>query len=156
VAILTSLAFAAALPADTPDVSGVDPVQTAFDKLVRAATDADWPSVLAAGEELTSLADDAVSKVTEAARCHGEVRVRRACNELLTSAFANDERAIDTVIRFGLTYERLRAEAAALATAGETASSRARVEEALRLAPAEAVWARDRLTEMHNRFESLG
>ena len=38
-------------------------------------------------------------------------------------------------------YERLRAEAAALAVAGETASSRARVEEALRLAPAEAVWA---------------
>jgi hypothetical protein len=97
-----------------------------------------------------------VPKVTEAARSHGEARVRRACYELLTSAFAKDERAIDTVVRFGLTYERLRAEVAALAAAGETASSRARVEEALRLAPAEAVCARDRLTEMQNRFESLG
>ena len=41
-------------------------------------------------------------KVTEAARSHGEARVRRACYELLTSAFAKDERAVDTVIRFGL------------------------------------------------------
>jgi hypothetical protein len=132
------------------------PGANGFDKLVRAATGADWPSVLAAREELTSLADDAVPKVTEAARSHGEARVRRACYELLTSAFAKDERAIDTVVRFGLTYERLRAEAVALAAAGRTASSRAPVEEALRLAPAEAVWARDRLTEMHNCFESLG
>jgi hypothetical protein len=53
-------------------------------------------------------------------------------------------------------YERLRAEAAALAAAGDTASSRARVDEALRLAPAEAVWLRDRLTEMQNRLESSG
>jgi hypothetical protein len=54
------------------------------------------------------------------------------------------------------TYERLRAEAAALAAAGETASSRARVAQALRLAPAEAVWVRDRLTEMQNRLEHSG
>jgi hypothetical protein len=54
VALLSSLAFAAALPADTPDVSGVDPVQMAFDKLVRAATGTNWPSELAAREELTS------------------------------------------------------------------------------------------------------
>ena len=53
-------------------------------------------------------------------------------------------------------YERLRAEAAALAAAGETSSSRARVEEALRLAPAAAVSARDRLTEMQNRLEEFG
>jgi hypothetical protein len=120
VALLSSLAFAAALPADTPDVSGVDPVQMALDKLVRAATGPDWSSELAAREELASLADDAVPKVTEAARSNGEVRVRRACYELLTSAFAKDDRAIDTVIRFGLTYERLRAEAASLAAAGKT------------------------------------
>jgi hypothetical protein len=52
------------------------------------------------------------------------------------------------------TYERLRAEAAADAAAGEIASARARVEEALRLAPIEAVWPRDRLTEMRTRLES--
>jgi hypothetical protein len=51
-------------------------------------------------------------------------------------------------------YERLRAEAAADAAAGEIASARARVDEALRLAPIEAVWPRDRLTEMRRRLES--
>jgi hypothetical protein len=51
-------------------------------------------------------------------------------------------------------YERLRAEAAAEAAEGETASARARVEDALRLVPAEAVWVRDRLTEMQRRLES--
>jgi hypothetical protein len=102
VALLSSLAFAAALPADKPDVPGVDPVQTAFDKLVRAATGTDWPSELAARQELTALAREAVPKVTEAARSHGEARVRRSCYELLTSAFAKDERAVDTVVRFGL------------------------------------------------------
>jgi hypothetical protein len=102
VALLSSVAFAAALSADTPDVSGVDQVQMALDKLVRAATGADWPSELVAREELASLADDAVPKVTEAARSNGEVRVRRACYELLTSTFAKDERAVDTVVRYGL------------------------------------------------------
>ena len=51
-------------------------------------------------------------------------------------------------------YERLRAPAAAEAAAGDIASARARVEEALRLAPIEAVWPRDRLTEMRRRLES--
>jgi hypothetical protein len=50
-------------------------------------------------------------------------------------------------------HERLRAEAAADAAAGEIASARARVEEALRLAPVDAVWARDRLNEMRGRLE---
>ncbi len=102
VALLWSLAFAAAPPADKADLPAVDPVQTAFDKLVRAATDTDWPSELAARNELASLAQEAVPKVTEAARCHGESRVRRACYELLTSTFAKDERAVDTVVRYGL------------------------------------------------------
>ena len=51
-------------------------------------------------------------------------------------------------------YERLRAEAAADAAAGEIASAMARVEEALRLAPIEAIWPRDRLAEMRRRLES--
>ncbi len=41
-------------------------------------------------------------KLTEAARSHGEARVRRACYDLLTTAYANDERAVDTVVRYGL------------------------------------------------------
>ena len=102
VALLWSLAFAAAPPADKSDLPAGDPVRMAFDELVRAATDTDWPSELAAREELASLAQEAVPKVTEAARSHGEARVRRACYELLTSAFAKDERAVDTVVRYGL------------------------------------------------------
>jgi hypothetical protein len=54
------------------------------------------------------------------------------------------------------THERLRAEAAADAAAGENASALARVEEALRLAPTEAVWVRDRLTEMQGRLKGPG
>jgi HEAT repeat protein len=102
VALLWSLAFAAPSPADKPDLPAVDPVQTAFDKLVRAATDTNWPSEAAARKELASLGQEAVPKVTEAARSHGEARVRRACYELLTNAFAKDERAVDTVVRYGL------------------------------------------------------
>jgi HEAT repeat protein len=100
VALLWSLMFAAAPPADKPDLPAVAPVQTAFDKLVRAGMD--WPSELAARKELASLGQEAVPKVTEAARGHGEAHVRRACYELLTSAFAKDERAVDTLVRYGL------------------------------------------------------
>ena len=52
--------------------------------------------------QVISLGPEAVPKLTEAARSHGEARARRTCYELLTSAFANDERAIDTVVRYGL------------------------------------------------------
>jgi HEAT repeat protein len=102
VALFWSLAFAAAPPAAKSDLPAVDPVQTAFNKLVRAYTNKDWPSEIAARTELASLAQAAVPKVTEAARSHGEARVRLACYELLTSAFAKDERAIDTVVQYGL------------------------------------------------------
>jgi hypothetical protein len=102
VALLWSLTFAAAPPADKPDLPAVDLVQTAFDRLVRAVTDTDWPAEAAAREELASQGQEAVPKVTEAARSHGEARVRRACYELLTNAFAKDERAVDTVVRYGL------------------------------------------------------
>jgi hypothetical protein len=102
VALLWSVAFAAAPPADKSDLPAVDPVQTAFDKLVRAAANTDWPSEAAARKELASVGQGAVPKVTEAARSHGEARVRRACYELLTDAFAKDEQALDTVVRYGL------------------------------------------------------
>jgi HEAT repeat protein len=101
-ALLMSLAFAAAPPPDKPDLPAADRVQRAFDKLVRSATDTDWPSQLAARTELVSLAHEAVPKLTEAARSHSEARVRRSCYELLTTAFVNDERALDTVVRYGL------------------------------------------------------
>jgi hypothetical protein len=42
---------------DKPELSAADPVQTAFDKLVRAATDTDWPSEAPARKELGSLDD---------------------------------------------------------------------------------------------------
>ena len=71
-ALLLSLAFTAWPRADGPDRPAVDPVQSAFDKLVRAATNTDWPSELAARQELASLAQKAVPKVTEAAHSHGE------------------------------------------------------------------------------------
>ena len=102
VALLCSLTFAAAPPADKPDLTAIDPVQTALDKLVRAATETAWPSELAARQELASLGQAALPKVIEAARSHGEARVRNACYELLTSTFANDERSLDTVFRYGL------------------------------------------------------
>ena len=100
--LLCPLAFATTPGADKPDVPAVDPVQTAFDKLVRAATDTDWPAEKDARQELSSLGQAAVPKLTAAARSHGETRVRRACYELLTTAFANDERAVGTVVRYGL------------------------------------------------------
>jgi hypothetical protein len=102
VVLLWSLVFAAAPPPDKADLPAADRVRTAFDKLVQAATNTDWPSELAARTELASLAQEALPKLTEAARSHGEARVRRACYELLTSGFANDERVLDTIVRFGL------------------------------------------------------
>jgi hypothetical protein len=102
VALLWTPAFAPVPPAEKPYLPGGDPVQTALGKLVQAATGTDWPSELAARKELTALGQEAVPKVAEAARRHEVVRVRRACYELLTDAFAKDERAVDTVVRYGL------------------------------------------------------
>jgi HEAT repeat protein len=102
VTLLWSPTFAGASSAVKPDLPEVDRVQKAFEKLVRCATDADWQSVAAARKAFGSLGQAAVPKLTEAARSHGEARVRRACYELLTNEFAKDERAVDTVIKHGL------------------------------------------------------
>jgi hypothetical protein len=102
VALLWCITVAAAPPGGKPDESTVDPVQTAFDKFARAATGTDWPAEVAARKELTSLGKQSIPKLTEAARSHGEARVRRACYELLTSAFVTDERAVDTLVLYGL------------------------------------------------------
>jgi hypothetical protein len=72
----------------------------ALDKLIQAATGTDWPSELAARNELAALGQAAVPKVAEAARVDEVVRVRRACYELLTDAFAKNELAVDTVARW--------------------------------------------------------
>lgn len=102
VALLESLTSAAVPPAGNPESSAAEPVRMAFDKLVRAATDTDWPSEAAARKELASLGQQAVPELTKAARSHGEARVRRACYELLHSSFVKDDRAVDTVVRYGL------------------------------------------------------
>ncbi len=102
VTLFWSLAFAGASFADKPDLPEVDRVLTAFEKLVRSATNGDWQSVAAARKELAALGQKAVLKVTEVARSHGEARVRRDCYELLTDEFAKNERAVDTVIEHGL------------------------------------------------------
>lgn len=102
VALFWSLAITAAPPADKPDIPAVDPVQSAFDKLVRGVTETKWSSELEARNELTSLGQKVVPKLAEAARNHSEFRVRRACYDLLTSTFAKDEQAIDAVIQYGL------------------------------------------------------
>jgi HEAT repeat protein len=101
-ALVSSLVLAAVAFGAKPSPPAADPVQTAFDKLAKAATGTDWPAESAARRELVSLGPQVVPKLTEAARSHGEARVRRACYELLTDAFAKDERSIDTVLRHGL------------------------------------------------------
>jgi hypothetical protein len=101
-AVLWSLVLAPAPPADKPDQPGGDPVQTALGKLIQTVKGTDWPSELAARKELAALGQAALPKVAETARSHEVVRVRRACYELLTDAFAKDERAVDTVVRYGL------------------------------------------------------
>ena len=103
VTLLWSLTFAGTSSAVKPDLPEVERVQKAFEKLVRSATDADWRAVAATRKELAGLGQEAVPRVTEAARSHGDARVRRACYELLTNEFAKDERAVDTVIEHGLT-----------------------------------------------------
>lgn len=105
VALLTCMASAPAPPAVGADPHASDPIQTALEKLVRAATGADWRSEATARQELASRGQGAVPKLTETARSHGDARVRRACYEVLTSAFPKDERAIDTYIRYGLSDE---------------------------------------------------
>jgi HEAT repeat protein len=88
--------------ADKSNPTAADPVQAAFDKLVQAVTNTDWHSEAEARKELSSLGGKVVPKLIEAARSHAESRVRRVCYEILTGPFAKDDRAIDTVIQFGL------------------------------------------------------
>lgn len=78
------------------------PLQAAFDKFVQAASRTNWPAELEAREALLSLGPVIIPKLTEAAREHGERRVRRSCYDLLTRSFADDERTADTLLRHGL------------------------------------------------------
>ena len=80
-----------------------DVVQAAFDKFVQAASrTSNWSAELEAREALVSLGPVIIPKLTEAARNHGEWRVRRSCYDLLTRSFADDERTADTLFRHGL------------------------------------------------------
>jgi HEAT repeat protein len=88
--------------ADEAVKPSADAVQAAFDKFVQAAGQTDWPAELEARNALLSLGTVIVPKLTEAARGHGEWRVRRSCYELLARSFATDERTADTLISHGL------------------------------------------------------
>lgn len=102
-ALLWDLALPAiSLAEDHPPYSA-DAVQTAFDKLVRAVTDTNWPSEYDARKELVSLGPAVVPKLVEAARGHSEWPVRRSSYEILGASFANDERTLDVLFQNGLT-----------------------------------------------------
>jgi hypothetical protein len=91
-----------AVPSDEPVSPPAEPVQAAFDKLVRACVGTDWPAELVARGELTALYPKALPKLIESAQHHEEARVRRSCYQLLTDAYAKDERAIGMAVRRGL------------------------------------------------------
>jgi hypothetical protein len=100
-ALLRSLTLGAVPPGE-PDSPSAEPVQAAFDKLVRACVGTDWPAELVARGELVALYPKALPKLIESAQHHEEARVRRSCYQLLTDAYAKDERAIGTAVRRGL------------------------------------------------------
>jgi hypothetical protein len=79
-----------------------DAVQASFDRFVQAARRTNWPAELGAREALLSLGPVIIPKLTDAAREHGESRVRRSCYDLLTRSFASDERTANTLLRYGL------------------------------------------------------
>lgn len=101
-ALLGGLASSANSVASEEPAPSVDLVQDAFDKFVQAARRTDWPAEAEARKALASLGPAVVPKLTEAARGHGEWRVRRSCYEVLTRSFAEDERTVDTLLRHGL------------------------------------------------------
>ena len=125
---------------DTPRPSG-DAVQVAFDKFVNVASRTNEPAELEARETLVSLGPVVVPKLTEAARGHGEPRVRRSCYELLTRSFADDERKADALIRHGLVDENPGIRYFSAASLGELRAEQA--EPALRAALEEANRKRD-------------
>jgi hypothetical protein len=99
--LLCPLAFAAAAAAEKPARPATDRVQTAFEKLVQASANTDWPAEKPAREELNALGGVALPKLIEATRTDGEARVCRSCYERLTGTFAKTERVGDTLVRFG-------------------------------------------------------
>jgi HEAT repeat protein len=105
ITLLWSVSLAAESSAgENPCPSG-DAVQAAFDRFVEAASRTNGPAALDARDALVSLGPEVVPKLTEAAREHGEPRVRRSCYELLTRSFADDERTVDALIRHGMLDE---------------------------------------------------
>jgi hypothetical protein len=100
------LLWGSSLVEATPDDQSVttppDPVQSALSELVRACVGTDWPAESAARQKLVALGPKALPKLIESAQHHEEARVRRSCYQLLTDAYAQDERAIGMAVRRGL------------------------------------------------------
>jgi hypothetical protein len=102
VALLQSLLVVSASRAQEAAAGSDEAIARAFDRLAQAATRTDWPSESEARKELAARGEAVIPKLTEAARTHGEARVRRACYELLATAFPKDERTLDVLARNGL------------------------------------------------------
>jgi hypothetical protein len=102
VALLWALGCSGVSLADETVKPSADAVQSAFDTFIQAASQTDWPAELEARNALLSLGLVIVPKLTDAARVHGDSRVRRSCYDLLTRSFAGDERTADTLLDHGL------------------------------------------------------
>jgi HEAT repeat protein len=139
--LLWGASLAAGSRADEDPRPPGDAVQAAFDRFVEAAGRAGEPAELEAREALASLGPDVVPMLAEAARGHGERRVRRSCYELLARSFADDERTVDALIRHGLHDENPGIRCYSAAALGEVRSQQA--EPALRAALEEANGKRD-------------
>lgn len=135
-ALFLASGFSGGSLADEAVKSPTDKVNAAFVKFVHAASQTDWPAELEARNALLSLGPEIVPKLTDAARVHGDTRVRRSCYDLLTRSFAGDERTADTLLNHGLHDQdgRIRYESAFYL--GDFKIQRA--EPALRVALAEA------------------
>jgi hypothetical protein len=95
----TAICIAASAPVQTP-LNIREHVAATFVKLVDA--DNDWRAAQAASDELATLGEPALDVLCDAAEHHENARVRTACYELLTTAFAHDDQAIGTITNHGL------------------------------------------------------
>ena len=102
---------ALSLAADGPTL---DPVHAALKKISEACAATDWPAELAARQELIATGEAVVRTLRRELGEMEDVRVRRACYEILGESFAKDEQAVflladgladeDDQIRYGAAF----------------------------------------------------
>ena len=80
-------------------------VNVAFERLEAAE---DWRERKAAAAELAALGDDALRVVIRGAEKHENEDVRHACYQILRETFAENQRAVETIYKDGLTDEASR------------------------------------------------